>query len=124
LFSVYAGVNLEKTSQAIESILRELERIRTEPVMPSELDKIKNKMSGGLQMALENTYAIADRTGTRLLLLDQIKTPEETLEEISAVTAEDVQRVASELLQPKRLRLAIIAPDPSSAANTFRDIIG
>jgi predicted Zn-dependent peptidase len=123
LFSVYAGVNLEKVDQAITSIMNELGRISTEAVAPGELDKVKNKMSGSLQMALENTFAIADRIGTRMLLLDQIKTPEETLEEIAAVTAEDVQRVAAELLDPERLRLAIISPDPTSASKHFEGII-
>ncbi len=119
LFSVYAGVNLDKTAQAVSSIMHELDLLTREPVSAEELAKIKNKMSGGLQMALENTFAIADRIGTRLLLLDQIKTPDETLAEIAAVTIEDVQRVATDLLKPDRLRLAIIAPDAEPAKEAF-----
>ncbi len=123
LFSVYAGVSLDKVDEAIKQILVELELVRTEPVKEEELTKVKNKMSGGLQMALENTFAIADRAGTRLLLLNQIKTPEETLAEIDAVTASDVLRVAKEMLDPSRLRMAVISPDPSSAAAKFKSII-
>jgi predicted Zn-dependent peptidase len=123
LFSIYGGINLDKTEQAIESILAELERLRIEPVSEAELTKVKNKMSGSLQMALENTFAIADRMGTRLLLLDQIKTPEETIAEIDAITAEDVMRVAKDLLVPERLRMAVIAPDTKAITKRFTELI-
>jgi predicted Zn-dependent peptidase len=122
-FSVYAGINLEKVEKAVTSILSELFRLTEEPVLAEELAKVKNKMSGGLQMALENTFAVADRIGTRLLLLDQIKTPEQTLAEIDAVTVEDVQRVATELFAPHKLRLAVIAPDITPAENTFKEMV-
>ncbi len=123
MFSVYGGINLDKTEQAIASILHELDRIRTEPVEAAELDKVKNKMSGGLQMALENTFAISDRIGTRMLLLDQIKTPEETIAEINAVTASDVQRVAQELFEPSRFRMAVIAPETKTMTSKFQELI-
>jgi predicted Zn-dependent peptidase len=122
-FSIYAGINLDKTEQAITSIMQELERLRTEKVTATELAKVKNKMSGGLQMALENTFAVADRIGTRLLLLDQIKTPEQTLAEIDAVTADDVQRVAQDLLQPEHFRMSVIAPDLAPAEHAFKEMI-
>ncbi len=122
-FSVYAGINLDKIEAAVSSIMFELFRIAKEAVNPEELAKVKNKMSGGLQMALENTFAVADRIGTRLLLLDQIKTPEQTLAEIAAVTVEDVKRVAGEMFRPDRLRLAVIAPDIAPAEQTFKQMI-
>lgn len=122
-FSIYAGINLDKIEKAISSIMSELFRLTEEPASAEELAKVKNKMSGGLQMALENTFAVADRIGSRLLLLDQIKTPEQTLAEIAAVTIEDVQRVAVELFAPDRLRLAVIAPDISPAETAFKEMI-
>lgn len=122
-FSVYAGINLDKVDKAIHSIMKELFRLSREPVPAAELDKVKNKISGGLQMALENTFAVADRMGTRLLLLDQVKTPDQTLAEIQAVTPEDVQRVASDLFRPERLRMAVIAPDTQPAESAFNDML-
>lgn len=122
-FNVYAGVNLDKMDQALEAIMQELSRLTTEVVPLAELDKVKNKMSGSLQMALENTFAIADRIGTRLLLLDQIKTPDQTLAEIAAVTLEDVQAVAREMFRPERFRLAVIAPEPAGVVETFKQLV-
>ena len=40
----------------------------------------------------------------------EIKTPEEVMAKIEAVTAEDVQELAQELFQPERLSLALIGP--------------
>jgi predicted Zn-dependent peptidase len=121
-FDVYAGVNLDNIDQALTSIMEELERIRHEAVDEAELTKVKNKMSGGLQMALENTFAIADRIGTRLLLTGQVKTPEETLADLAAVTVEDVQRVAAEMLDPSRLRMAAIVPEPGNISARFAQL--
>ncbi|HSH31431.1 MAG TPA: pitrilysin family protein [Candidatus Saccharimonadales bacterium] len=121
-FDVYAGVNLDKIPQAISSVMAELTRVRQEAVGEAELTKVKNKMSGGLQMALENTFAVADRVGRRLVLLDQVKTPEETLAEIEQVTAEDVMAAARDLLEPGKLRMAIIAPDTTEAATRFEEL--
>ncbi|HSX14537.1 MAG TPA: pitrilysin family protein [Candidatus Saccharimonadales bacterium] len=124
IFEVYAGANIEKTDEAIMAVLEELERIRLEPVPADELQKAKNKIRGGLQMSLESNGNVADRFGTQLLLLGKIRDVDETIELVDAVTADDVQRVAADILAPKKLRMAIIASDGSSAKLKFEELIG
>ncbi|HSX41339.1 MAG TPA: pitrilysin family protein [Candidatus Saccharimonadales bacterium] len=122
-FAVYAGVNLDKTNDAIVAILEELEKIRTEPVGAEELAKAKSQLSGGLQMAMESNGAIADRLATQMVIMGSIKSVEQSLKDINGVTAEDVQAVAAEMLEPSRLRMGIISPDPSGAIKTFEQAI-
>lgn len=118
-FSVYAGVSPENVARATQVIIGELSRLKTELVGEAELQKVKHKLAGGLQLALESTSAIADRVGSRMVLLNEIKTPDEIIEEIEAVTVEDVQAVARDLFKAENLRLATIAPDAKPAKQAF-----
>ena len=121
-FEVYAGVNLAKQADAIAAIIEELGTIATQPVGAEELSKAKNQMRGGLQMAMENNSAVADRLGVQQLLLGEIRSVEQTLAELDAVTSADITRVASQMLAPNRLRLGIISPEPDAAVASFEQL--
>ena len=123
LFEAYAGVNLDKIERALDSVLHELELIRTETVSAAELDKAKQQLTAGLEMSLESNGSIADRIGTQLVLLGSVKSIEETIAHIEAVTPEDVRRVATAMLDPQRLRFAIIAPEPEAASQHFVEYV-
>lgn len=121
-FEVYAGVSLDKITQAIEAVLHELTVIAEKPVSAAELAKAKNQARGGLQMALESNINVAERQGSQAILLNSIQTPEETLAEIDAVSREDVQLVAAEMFAPNNLRMGIIAPDSDPARHIFEQL--
>jgi predicted Zn-dependent peptidase len=123
LFEAYAGVNLDKIERALDSVLHELELIRTETVSVTELDKAKQQLIAGLEMSLESNGSIADRIGTQLALLGTVKSIEETIQLIEAVTVADVRRVAEAMLAPARLRFAIIAPEPEAARRHFIEYV-
>ena len=119
LFEAYAGVNLDKIEQALDSVLHELELICREPVVEAELRKAQQQLRAGLEMSLENNASIADRMGLQMALLGRVKAIDEMIERVEAVTVADVQRVAKAMLAPESLRLAIIAPEPEAAAKHF-----
>jgi predicted Zn-dependent peptidase len=118
-FEIYAGVNNEKVADAIEAILEELEEIRTNKVPETELSKAKNQLAGGLRMSLESNNAVANRLGAELILLKEVRDIEDVIDDINAVTAEDVTRVAKEILDPKLLRMAVISAHPDVAQKAF-----
>lgn len=122
-FTVYAGVNHEKAELAIGAILDELQTIRQTAVPTAELNKAKNQIRGGLQMAMEGNNAVADHLSTQLLLRGSIRTVEETLAEIDAVSTNDITRVANYMLRPQRLRLGVISPDPVTSVAAFTKIV-
>ncbi|HEX3082709.1 MAG TPA: pitrilysin family protein [Candidatus Saccharimonadia bacterium] len=123
LFEAYAGVNLDKIPQALDSVLHELEQIRLQAAPAAELDKAKQQLIAALEMSLESNGSIADRLGGQLVLLGKVKSVDETIAEIEAVTAPDVQRVAKAMLAPEALRFAIIAPEPEAVAKHFEDYV-
>jgi len=59
---------------------------------------------------MDETRHLASWIGGQEALHDRVLTLDEALAEVEAVTAADVQRVATDLVHDDRLRLAAVAP--------------
>jgi predicted Zn-dependent peptidase len=109
---VYAGTDVERVGEAIEAIIGELQKLRDIPVPAEELANSKTLRKGRLLMGLEDSRSVASWVGSQEATYGEIKTPEEIMERIDAVTVEDVQAVAQELFREDRLSLTLIGPYP------------
>lgn len=107
---VFAGVDPRRIEAALEAILGELDRLRGEPVPAEELKKAKEFMKGRLLLQMEDSFAVASWLGRQEILEDRVLTVDEVLAAIDAVTAEDIQRVASERFREESLNLAVVGP--------------
>jgi predicted Zn-dependent peptidase len=112
--SAQAGVDLERIDEAIETVVAELRRIAAEPVPATELEKARSFAKGRFVLGLESPHATIMFGLRRELLEGRAVEPDEVLAGLDAVTAEDVQRVGSDILGGD-LRLALIGPfdDPA-----------
>ncbi|MBA2293675.1 MAG: insulinase family protein [Actinobacteria bacterium] len=104
-----AGVDLSRIDEAVETIVEELRRVVIEPVPPEELEKARSFAKGRFVLGLESPHATIMFGLRREALEGRAVEPEEILTGLDAVTAEDVQRVAAEILGGE-LRLAVIGP--------------
>jgi predicted Zn-dependent peptidase len=107
---ISAGVDPAGLREALAAILDELVRLRDELVPPDELDKAKRYLSGGLELRMDETRHVASWIGGQEALHDRVLTLEEALAAIEAVTADDIARVAGDLIRDEGLRLAAVAP--------------
>ena len=108
-FTVYAGVDPPKTVAALRVILEELVRLR-DGVQAEELVKAKEMSKGRLLLRLEDSRSVAGWLGGQELLLGEVRTPEEVIELVEAVTEEDLRRVAQKLLVTDQLHMALVGP--------------
>jgi len=108
-FTVYAGVDPTKTVDALKVILGELVRLR-DGVDEEELAKAKELSKGRLLLRLEDTRSVAGWMGGQELLLGEVRTPDHVVQLLDAVTVEDVQRVARDLLVDDQLHMALVGP--------------
>jgi predicted Zn-dependent peptidase len=104
-----AGVDLTRIDEAIETVVAELRRAVAEPVPADELEKARAFAKGRFVLGLESPHATIMFGLRRELLEGQAVEPDEVLAGLDAVTVEDVQRVADDILG-KDLRLALIGP--------------
>jgi len=111
-FSVYAGVDPSNTAAALVAILQELAEIRGD-VPEAELQKAKEITKGHILLRMEDTRSVAGWAGGQELLHNEVKTVDQVVSEVEAVTTHDVRRVARDLLQTDRLALSIVGPHRS-----------
>ena len=107
---ISAGVDPASLREALGAILDELVRLRDELVPPEELEKAKRYLSGGLELRMDETRHVTSWIGGQEALHDRVLTLDEALAAIEAVTAEDIARVAGDLIRDDGLRLAAVAP--------------
>ncbi len=99
-----------------ELLLEEIGRFRDEPVSEAELEKAKRSLEVSLINGLGTSHALASRIAEDTVTFGRIRPLEERLEEIRAVGAEDVQRVARTWLVPERRSVVHVVAPPRAAA--------
>jgi predicted Zn-dependent peptidase len=112
---VYAGTDIDRVEEATDAILDELRKLRDERVSDEELARNKELRKGRLLMSLEDSRSVASWVGSQEATYGEIKTPEQVMDEIDAVTADQVQELSQELFRDDRLNLVLIGPydDPA-----------
>lgn len=109
-FTLYAGVDREQVDEALQAILAQLHRLREQPVSAEELRLAKSYARGRTLLRLEDSGANASWVGGQLVMSESIQTPDEVLELLDRVSAEDIQRVARDLIRDDALALSVVGP--------------
>jgi predicted Zn-dependent peptidase len=105
-----AGVDINRIDDAVTTVAAELRKIAEESVPADELEKSRSFAKGRFVLQLESPHGLIMFGLRREVLEDEAPDPQEILRELDAVTADDVQRVATDLIERKALNLAVIGP--------------
>jgi predicted Zn-dependent peptidase len=105
-----AGVDINRIDEAVTTIVREFRRVAAEPVPEEELEKARNFAKGRFVLQLESPQGLIMYGLRRETLEGRTAEPEEVLAALDAVTAEDVQRVAADVVAADGLKIAVIGP--------------
>jgi predicted Zn-dependent peptidase len=109
LFS-QGGVDIQRIDDAVRTVVGEFARIATEPIEPDELEKARNFAKGRLVLSLEDPKGMILFGLRNEVLEGTLREPDEVLAALDAVTIEDVQRVAQDIIREDRLNFALIGP--------------
>jgi predicted Zn-dependent peptidase len=107
---VYAGVEPKNVEAAISIILDELSSLKVKDVPEAELVKAKEMAKGRLLLSMEDTRSVAGWIGSQELLKGEIKTTDEMVSIVDAITSDELRKVAQDLFHPRGLSLAIVGP--------------
>lgn len=119
-FVIKAGVRSGAFTEAVGVIIKELHKIKQEPLSEAELNKAKEYLKGTLTLALEDSEALLGWYLSQVAFRKKILTPEAAFEELSQVSAADVQAVARDILRSSKLNLAVIGPRSSASLSAGR----
>jgi zinc protease len=106
-FTAFAGVQTDKTADALKEFFNELNGI-LQPVPADEVARAKNYVALRYPSAFETTGDISRRLEDMLIYHLPENYFSSYVQNIQAVTAADVQRVAQKYIQPGRFAVVIV----------------
>ena len=109
-FQVSAGVDNKRIYEVIQAVLEECGKLKENLVEEEELNKVKECLIGNMKLSLESSDDIANFYGGQELLKHEVKGALDKAKEIRKVTAKDIQSLANNIFQNKKLNLALIGP--------------
>jgi predicted Zn-dependent peptidase len=118
---LYIGVDPKKAVDAVNAAMVELRRLADLEVLPDELARAKEFTKGRLRLELETTNGVAFWLTYQELLLGEIKTIDEELALVEAVTAADIKRIAGEIFSGP-IQMSVVGPFARDSA--FRLAVG
>lgn len=110
LFTVYAGMSPACVEEVIGLILAEFHKVRRDGITRQELDRAREQVKGGLLLGLESTSNRMSRLGKWELTQGHVPSPEEIVARIDSVNADDIVRLAGQILSDDLLTLTAIGP--------------
>jgi predicted Zn-dependent peptidase len=121
LLGVYLGVDPKNAVSAVSAVIAEMQNLCDHDVADEELNRAKEFTKGRLRLELESTNGVSFWLAYQQLLIGSIKTIEEEVAIVDAITAADVRRVANEVLRAP-IQMAVIGPFAKDAP--FRAAVG
>jgi len=109
LFSLYIGTEPKNKDKCLKGFIEEVGKLLNIPVSAQELADAKRNMLGRRSVFLETAHQQANYIGANYTLGRSLKEIEIVPEQIQAVTAQDIQRVAQQYLSLPSL-VSIVGP--------------
>jgi zinc protease len=109
-FSVYIATAPDKVDEARAGILEELERLLEGPPPADELERARRYLTGNFVIDQQRSASHAAHIALDALYGLGPDAEQHYVETVSAITAEDVQRVARQVLRLDAYTLSIVQP--------------
>ncbi|MEP6646750.1 MAG: insulinase family protein [Saprospiraceae bacterium] len=107
-FSASASVRNEVTDSAIVQVLIELNKLKDQPVTTKELELAKSFIYGAFARSLENPQTVANFALNTLMYNLPPDYYQTYLQRLSAVTIDDVARMAKKYITPNKARIVVV----------------
>ena len=118
-FNLYAGTNPENGEIVIRELQEQIALFLKEGMTEKEFKSAKAQLRGGFLLGLESSSGRMQSLGRGMLLFGKMRTPEETIAKIDAVTLDGTMELARRLLSASP-SAAIVGKD----AQKYLDLIG
>ncbi|MBE0479427.1 MAG: insulinase family protein [Dehalococcoidia bacterium] len=108
--NVCAGVAPKMVEDTVAAVVGELAKMKDTLVSNAEFTKAKEQGKGRLLLRMEDTRNVVGWVGGQELLTNHIRTVDDVISTVDAITPEDLQRVARDVFRTERLSLALVGP--------------
>jgi predicted Zn-dependent peptidase len=119
--TVYAGTSRERFREVIEIILRELRRLKTDPLTCEELENAKEQLKGNILLSLESSDNRMTKLAKNEIYFGRYQPLMEIVTGIDRVTPESILELSAELIDDNYLTLVLMG-EMAGAGITPTDI--
>lgn len=92
-YAISAGVAHDKIEDTVNAVREELEKLTRDGVTDRELAISKEQMKSSILFSMENTSSRMVSNGKFVLMRNRVRSLEEAIQEIDAVTQDDIRRM-------------------------------
>ena len=117
-FAVYAGTAPSRSSEVLELITQELDRMAASGPTEEELSAARSHIRGATALGLEDSGARMSRLGRSQLAHGRVPSLAELDAQVAAITTDDLARVAAQVLGGPR-SLVILGPFDEDAFSSW-----
>ncbi len=107
---ISAGIDRERRGRALELIMGEARRMKQDAVNRRELSRAVEYVVGHIRMGVESPSGQMMWVGSNMLNYSSPVPPEEVIETIRGVSADDIQTLACQVFTPRRASIALLSP--------------
>lgn len=108
---VHVGLDKENVPKALQTIGKELNRLKEKQLSPKELKRAKDYAIGQFELSLEKPTSQMMRMGESLISYGKIDSPQVLIDALSRVSAQQIQTLAHDLIQPGKAHVVCVGPD-------------
>jgi len=110
IFGIYLGTDAAKVTLVQNLLEEEMHKLTVKPVSPGILIQVKNQLKGNLVLGLESTSRRMSSLAKNELYFGEYISIDTLIKNIDLVTADDVMRIASEIIKPENFITVILQP--------------
>jgi zinc protease len=114
LSSISIETDAERAAEAIAATVREVERLRADPVSAEEIERARTNFLASEHFERESVTGIAYKLGGFQVTGGHYRQEEQYLAAVRAATAADLQRVAQEYFLSERLTVGAVLSEESA----------
>ncbi|PLX12295.1 MAG: peptidase M16 [Marinilabiliales bacterium] len=107
VFSIYFGTDKENFEKCVKLIRKEFETFRTKKLGIVQLKKAKRQLFGQIAINSENNANVMLAMGKSFMLFNKVDDLKRIKEKIEAITVEDIQHVANEILDFEKMSMLV-----------------
>jgi predicted Zn-dependent peptidase len=106
---IYFGSEPARSLCAVSAIIEELVNVKRS-FSEDEIERAKRLIKGRMLLGIEDSQNVAMSYGAQELMYGSVKTIDEIAVAIDCLTLDDINQVASTILQESQLNLAVVGP--------------
>jgi predicted Zn-dependent peptidase len=100
---IYFGTDIKNEDKCCNLVFRELKKLRDQKFTPVQLAKAKKQLMGQLAISQENKESLCLSLAKSFLYFNRFESPEEVHKRVEAITAEQLQHIANEILDESKI---------------------